>query len=134
MGLVADAVAVLGGSSNDYRNMLIFGDDFESMWQKQWCGRFSAWLLRRIGFEWERVSSVVFDALEDERLRIEANKFVGGFRTPEAAHTLVHFLCDLLEGIRGARCGCDTDQAVADVYRQKFPWDEVKPKLLEAMA
>lgn len=133
MGAVADAMALLGCSDHEYREAREFGDDFEAAWNGCRCGTFTAWLLRRIGFSWERVSGVVYDALEDDhREKVMLKSDIGGFTTPEAAHNLVMFFCRLIDD-QWQRCANDASRAVAEAYRDAFAFEKVREALSRAL-
>lgn len=132
MGMVADALRVLDPGSNDWREATGYGDDFETAWNTSPNGSFLAYLTRRVGLSWERVSSVALDALDAQMLRIDAAKFTGGFKTPEAAFCLAVFLKRCIDG-RGDCCGDETDRAVADAYRGSFSFAEVAEAMRQSL-
>jgi hypothetical protein len=129
MSTVSDAVGLLGCGNDEWREAMRY-ETMEEAWAGFDSGCFVAWLLRRVGFSWERVSKPLFDAL-DERLRIEARKYTGGFETPEAAYNLACFVKRAVDG-ESPRSSAG-DQAIADVFRAEFAFDEVRQCLLDTL-
>lgn len=134
MSAASDILALLGAGKYECLSASRY-DTPESFWHNHRSGCTLVWLACRIGVSFDRVSKLLYSALDAGdplgAMRNEAYKYTGGFTTPEAAYALACFLHRVLDG-EAPMCS-DGDAAVADALRDEVSWDEVRALMERAI-